>query len=146
MILQANEIAFINSLEAQNKRHDILSKHQDSEARLHEIQVGHMTPLSRIHLTTVVRPLYLLLNWCFHHLNYLIIDLYCLYWDICYFFVEMFAFYTNPSCIRLYSDWLASPWALWSSNWLFVLSYFVHLKYTQLHDLIFICCLFCSPK
>ena len=31
------EIAFINTLEAQNKRHDIIVKHQESEARLHEI-------------------------------------------------------------------------------------------------------------
>ena len=36
---QANEIAFINTLEAQNKRHDIMSKHQTSEARLADIQV-----------------------------------------------------------------------------------------------------------
>ncbi|XP_012935798.1 S phase cyclin A-associated protein in the endoplasmic reticulum [Aplysia californica] len=34
---KANEIAFINSLEAQNKRHDIMSKHQESEARLHDL-------------------------------------------------------------------------------------------------------------
>ena len=40
MVLQANEIAFINILEAQNKRHDIMSKHQESEARLLDIQVG----------------------------------------------------------------------------------------------------------
>jgi hypothetical protein len=37
-IFQANEIAFINTLEAQNKRHDIMSKHEYVEARLHEIQ------------------------------------------------------------------------------------------------------------
>ena len=36
-LLQAMEIAFINTLEAQNKRHDIIVKHQESEARLHEI-------------------------------------------------------------------------------------------------------------
>ncbi|XP_074649946.1 S phase cyclin A-associated protein in the endoplasmic reticulum-like isoform X2 [Tubulanus polymorphus] len=35
---KANEIAFINSLEALNKKHDIMSKHQESEARLHDIQ------------------------------------------------------------------------------------------------------------
>ncbi|XP_052278081.1 S phase cyclin A-associated protein in the endoplasmic reticulum-like isoform X2 [Dreissena polymorpha] len=35
---KANEIAFINSLEAQNKRLDIMSKHQESEARLQDIQ------------------------------------------------------------------------------------------------------------
>ncbi|XP_064618910.1 S phase cyclin A-associated protein in the endoplasmic reticulum-like isoform X2 [Lineus longissimus] len=35
---KANEIAFINTLEAQNKRHDIMSKHEDVEARLQEIQ------------------------------------------------------------------------------------------------------------
>ncbi|KAK3743773.1 hypothetical protein RRG08_043505 [Elysia crispata] len=34
---KANEIAFINSLEAQNKRHDIMWKHQESEARLHDL-------------------------------------------------------------------------------------------------------------
>jgi len=38
---QANEIAFINSLEAQNKRLDILSKHQESEARLQDLQVSN---------------------------------------------------------------------------------------------------------
>ena len=37
--LQANEIAFINSLEAQNKRLDIMTKYQESEARLQDIQV-----------------------------------------------------------------------------------------------------------
>ena len=38
-VCQANEIAFINCLEAQNKRHEIMSKHQESEARLQDIQV-----------------------------------------------------------------------------------------------------------
>ena len=37
---QANEIAFINTLEAQNKRHDIMSKHQESEARLQDLIVS----------------------------------------------------------------------------------------------------------
>lgn len=37
LLLQAMEIAFINTLEAQNKKHDIIVKHQESEARLHEI-------------------------------------------------------------------------------------------------------------
>ncbi|XP_069138019.1 S phase cyclin A-associated protein in the endoplasmic reticulum-like isoform X2 [Argopecten irradians] len=35
---KANEIAFINALDAQNKRHDIMSKHQESEARLQNIE------------------------------------------------------------------------------------------------------------
>ncbi|XP_021362165.1 S phase cyclin A-associated protein in the endoplasmic reticulum-like isoform X2 [Mizuhopecten yessoensis] len=35
---KANEIAFINALDAQNKRHDIMSKHQESEARLHTME------------------------------------------------------------------------------------------------------------
>ncbi|KAJ8318369.1 hypothetical protein KUTeg_003460 [Tegillarca granosa] len=35
---KANEIAFINTLETQMKRHDIMSKHQESEARLQDIQ------------------------------------------------------------------------------------------------------------
>ncbi|GIY99977.1 u1-type domain-containing protein [Caerostris extrusa] len=35
---KVNEIAFINSLEAQNKRHDLISKEKDHEARLHDIQ------------------------------------------------------------------------------------------------------------
>jgi hypothetical protein len=38
-IFQANEIAFINSLEAQNKRLEMMSKQQESEARLQDIQV-----------------------------------------------------------------------------------------------------------
>ena len=37
--LQASEIAFINTLEAQNKRHEIMAKHQESEARLQDMQV-----------------------------------------------------------------------------------------------------------
>jgi hypothetical protein len=37
---KANEIAFINTLEAQNKRHDIIVKHQQSEARLQDITVN----------------------------------------------------------------------------------------------------------
>ena len=43
--LQANEIAFINSLEAQNKRLDIMTKYQESEARLQDIQVRNMVVL-----------------------------------------------------------------------------------------------------
>ncbi|ELT92650.1 hypothetical protein CAPTEDRAFT_90932, partial [Capitella teleta] len=35
---KANEIAFINQLSAQNKRHDIMSKLHESEARLQDIQ------------------------------------------------------------------------------------------------------------
>ncbi|CAL1531856.1 unnamed protein product [Lymnaea stagnalis] len=42
---KANEIAFINSLEAQNKRHDIMSKHQESEARLHDLMEERMRKL-----------------------------------------------------------------------------------------------------
>ncbi|XP_038079057.1 S phase cyclin A-associated protein in the endoplasmic reticulum-like isoform X2 [Patiria miniata] len=34
---KANEIAFINSLEAQNKKHDILARHQGHEARLQDL-------------------------------------------------------------------------------------------------------------
>lgn len=37
---KGKEIEFINTLEAQNKRHEIMSKHQVSEARLQDIQVG----------------------------------------------------------------------------------------------------------
>lgn len=37
-LLQVNEIAFINTLEAQNKRHDVLSKLKEYEQRLNELQ------------------------------------------------------------------------------------------------------------
>lgn len=36
--LQVNEIAFINTLEAQNKRHDVLAKLKEYEQRLNELQ------------------------------------------------------------------------------------------------------------
>lgn len=36
--LQVNEIAFINTLEAQNKRHDALAKLNEYEQRLNELQ------------------------------------------------------------------------------------------------------------
>lgn len=36
--LQVNEIAFINTLEAQNKRHDVLNKLKEYEQRLNELQ------------------------------------------------------------------------------------------------------------
>lgn len=38
MFLQVNEIAFINTLEAQNKRHDALAKLSEYEQRLNELQ------------------------------------------------------------------------------------------------------------
>lgn len=38
MALQVNEIAFINTLEAQNKRHDVLAKLNEYEQRLSELQ------------------------------------------------------------------------------------------------------------
>lgn len=37
-MLQVNEIAFINTLEAQNKRHDVLAKLKEYEQRLNELQ------------------------------------------------------------------------------------------------------------
>ena len=36
--VQVNEIAFINTLEAQNKRHDVLAKLNEYEQRLNELQ------------------------------------------------------------------------------------------------------------
>lgn len=36
--IQVNEIAFINTLEAQNKRHDALAKLNEYEQRLNELQ------------------------------------------------------------------------------------------------------------
>lgn len=38
MYVQVNEIAFINTLEAQNKRHDALAKLNEYEQRLNELQ------------------------------------------------------------------------------------------------------------
>lgn len=38
MSVQVNEIAFINTLEAQNKRHDVLAKLNEYEQRLNELQ------------------------------------------------------------------------------------------------------------
>ena len=38
VFLQVNEIAFINTLEAQNKRHDALAKLNEYEQRLNELQ------------------------------------------------------------------------------------------------------------
>lgn len=38
MPTQVNEIAFINTLEAQNKRHDALAKLNEYEQRLNELQ------------------------------------------------------------------------------------------------------------
>lgn len=38
VFLQVNEIAFINTLEAQNKRHDALAKLSEYEQRLNELQ------------------------------------------------------------------------------------------------------------
>lgn len=39
-MLQLNEIAFINTLEAQNKKIEVLARHQGHEARLQDIQVS----------------------------------------------------------------------------------------------------------
>lgn len=38
--VKKNEIAFINSLEAQNKRIEVLERHMGDEARLHDLQEG----------------------------------------------------------------------------------------------------------
>ena len=40
VIIQLNEIAFINTLEAQNKKIEVLTRHQGHEARLQDIQVN----------------------------------------------------------------------------------------------------------
>lgn len=37
-LLQVNEIAFINTLEAQNKRHDMFAKLKEYKQRLNELQ------------------------------------------------------------------------------------------------------------
>ena len=39
-LLQVSEIAFINALEAQNKRIEVMERHQGQEARLQDIKVG----------------------------------------------------------------------------------------------------------
>ena len=46
--IQLNEIAFINTLEAQNKKIEVLTRHQGHEARLQDIQVIVIRWLSRV--------------------------------------------------------------------------------------------------